>query len=177
MVFFPEATDFISANASAASHLTYSSQNRTFVKEVKKCAKRLGVWVSIGVHEGEPGEHREPGERSKPEGCEEAEAEAEGREHDGGGHTNKDTKAESETGPQGIRRFWNTQLVIDDQGLLVAKYRKMHLFDVDIKGGLRIKESDSTVPGDMIYPPVESPIGKLGVSRGRKARREWHRRD
>lgn len=133
VVFFPEATDFISANASAASKLTYSEENRRFLKEVRECARREGVWVGIGVHE--------PSERSELQG--------------------EQRNSTESTQPQ---RFYNTQLLIDDGGSIVSKYRKTHLFDVDIRGGLTIKESDSTVPGDKLEQPVDCPVGKLGVS-------------
>lgn len=37
-------------------------------------------------------------------------------------------------------RCWNTQLVIDDKGQVQGRYRKTHLFDVEISGGMTIKE-------------------------------------
>jgi predicted amidohydrolase len=37
--------------------------------------------------------------------------------------------------PGDPKRTWNTALVIDPRGELVARYRKIHLFDVDIPGG------------------------------------------
>ena len=44
-----------------------------------------------------------------------------------------------------------------------ARYRKTHLFDVDIKGKVRLKETDVTIPGKEIVPPVETPVGKVGM--------------
>lgn len=74
---------------------------------------------------------------------------------------------------QSSSRCYNSQLLIDDSGQVVSRYRKTHLFDVDIKGGLKIKESDTTVEGSQLEEPIASPIGKLGVSeiptRGRKS--------
>lgn len=61
-------------------------------------------------------------------------------------------------------RCYNTQLVIDDEGSVQGRYRKTHLFDVDIKGGLRIKESDTTKRGDRLEEPVRTPVGSVGVS-------------
>ena len=46
------------------------------------------------------------------------------------------------------RRAFNTALVIDPRGHEVARYRKVHLFDVDIPGGAVLRESDATLPGE-----------------------------
>ncbi len=43
----------------------------------------------------------------------------------------------------GRLRCYNTQLLISGEGEVLDRYRKLHLFDVDIKGGLKILESDS----------------------------------
>jgi predicted amidohydrolase len=61
------------------------------------------------------------------------------------------------------QRCFNTQLLIDAEGSILARYRKNHLFDVDIKGGLTILESDTTIPGTAMEPPVKSPIGSVGL--------------
>lgn len=45
------------------------------------------------------------------------------------------------------RRTYNTAVVIDPTGSLVARYRKVHLFDVDIPGGATLRESDATGAG------------------------------
>jgi omega-amidase len=44
-------------------------------------------------------------------------------------------------------RLYNTATVIDAQGRLRAKHRKAHLFDVDVPGGIRFRESDSLHAG------------------------------
>lgn len=38
--------------------------------------------------------------------------------------------------------YYNTCTVWNPQGLLIAKYRKMHLFDIDIPGKITFKESE-----------------------------------
>jgi predicted amidohydrolase len=46
------------------------------------------------------------------------------------------------------RRAYNTALVVGPGGELAARYRKIHLFDVDIPGGATLRESDATAPGN-----------------------------
>ena len=48
----------------------------------------------------------------------------------------------------------------------MAKYRKMHMFDIDLKtrGGVDTTESEKFIKGDRICDPVFSPVGYLGLS-------------
>ncbi|KAG0047066.1 Carbon-nitrogen hydrolase [Gryganskiella cystojenkinii] len=61
-------------------------------------------------------------------------------------------------------RLYNTHVLINDQGSIVESYRKIHLFDVDIKNGPQLIESRNTAAGDKIVSPVQSPVGKIGLS-------------
>ncbi|KAF9933931.1 Nitrilase [Modicella reniformis] len=54
-------------------------------------------------------------------------------------------------------------VLINDEGSVVESYRKIHLFDVDIANGPRLMESQSTVAGNSIVPPVSTPVGKVGL--------------
>jgi predicted amidohydrolase len=47
-------------------------------------------------------------------------------------------------------RFYNTSVVIGPSGEIVATYRKVHLFDVDVPGAIVHRESDIIAPGDEI---------------------------
>ncbi|XP_026727637.1 omega-amidase NIT2-like isoform X2 [Trichoplusia ni] len=47
-------------------------------------------------------------------------------------------------------KFYNSCTVWDEKGNLVAVHRKLHLFDVDLPGGLEFKESDVLSAGDEI---------------------------
>ena len=49
------------------------------------------------------------------------------------------------------------------EGTISAIYRKIHLFDVDVPGGKRFRESDTVEPGaDVVVAPT--PWGGLGLS-------------
>jgi len=63
--------------------------------------------------------------------------------------------------PGDQKRAYNTALVIAPSGELVARYRKIHLFDVDIPGGAVLRESDSTAPGDelVVIDVAGAPVG------------------
>ncbi len=67
-----------------------------------------------------------------------------------------------EAGGGGGRAF-NTSCVFDPTGSLVARYRKVHLFDVDLPGRVVVHESDSRAPGTEVVT-VPTPIGTLGLS-------------
>ncbi len=50
----------------------------------------------------------------------------------------------------GSSKVYNTSLFFDPQGELVASYRKIHLFDVDIEKGVSAKESETREAGDTL---------------------------
>lgn len=52
---------------------------------------------------------------------------------------------------------------IDETGKITERYQKLHLFDVDIKDGPVLKESDSVEPGSRIVQPFETAVGKMGM--------------
>jgi len=61
---------------------------------------------------------------------------------------------------EGREKLSNTSLVFDPAGELVATYRKIHLFDVDV-GGQAYRESEAEEPGDeAVVAEVEGwPVG------------------
>ncbi|TRY63831.1 hypothetical protein TCAL_02038 [Tigriopus californicus] len=60
-------------------------------------------------------------------------------------------------------KMLNTHVLIDDQGQISGTYAKTHLFDVEIPGQVRLKESDYVIPGDQICDPISTPAGKIGL--------------
>ena len=60
-------------------------------------------------------------------------------------------------------RSYNTSLLLNPQGDILAHYRKIHLFDVDIPGQVRVKESDTKEPGKEVVASA-TPLGVFGLS-------------
>ena len=58
--------------------------------------------------------------------------------------------------------LYNTCFVFGRAGEQLAKHRKIHLFDVDIPGGIRFKESNNFAPGRDITV-FDTEYGKMGV--------------
>ncbi|HSD04722.1 MAG TPA: carbon-nitrogen hydrolase family protein [Nitrosopumilaceae archaeon] len=57
-----------------------------------------------------------------------------------------------------LNRVYDTSFLINKNGIIISKYRKIHLYDA-----LGMKESKKLYPGSKIVKPVKSTIGKLGM--------------
>jgi deaminated glutathione amidase len=57
-------------------------------------------------------------------------------------------------------RPYNTSLLFEPDGRLVSRYRKLHLFDVDLPDGTKLLESAATTAGD--DPVVDEISGRAG---------------
>lgn len=65
----------------------------------------------------------------------------------------------------GDSRVYNASALLDPQGKLCAHYRKIHLFDVDLKahGGDQLTESASVAPGEELVL-ADTDFGAIGLS-------------
>ncbi|ERN40838.1 putative amidohydrolase [Rubidibacter lacunae KORDI 51-2] len=62
-------------------------------------------------------------------------------------------------------RVTNTALLVDPSGAEVARYQKVHLFDVNLPDGNTYCESSTVVPGSEWPPLFPSPtLGSIGLS-------------
>jgi len=57
---------------------------------------------------------------------------------------------------------YNTSFVFDRNGKELARHRKVHLFDIDVKGGQRFFESDTLKAGEDITV-FDTEFGKMGL--------------
>ena len=60
-------------------------------------------------------------------------------------------------------KYANRSLLYDPAGNIAARYDKLHLFDVDLAGGERYRESERIVPGERAVT-APTPWGLLGMT-------------
>lgn len=60
-------------------------------------------------------------------------------------------------------KFYNRLFVINDKGLIISKYDKIHLFDISLENEESYYESRYVIPGKDIVV-CSSPFGQLGLS-------------
>ena len=73
-----------------------------------------------------------------------------------------DLSRELDTG-QGEGRLANRSYLLDSSGAIIARYDKIHMFDVDLAGGESYRESNAFRPGDRMVL-AETPWGVLGMT-------------
>lgn len=59
--------------------------------------------------------------------------------------------------------IFNTCYVYNESGEVIGRHRKMHLFDINIKGGQYFKESDVLTAGKD-FTVVDTKFGKIGIA-------------
>jgi predicted amidohydrolase len=60
-------------------------------------------------------------------------------------------------------RCYNTSVLFSPEGTILATYRKIHLFDVDVPGGVRFVESSTCKPGGEVVV-ADTPLGRIGLT-------------
>ncbi len=61
-------------------------------------------------------------------------------------------------------RVFNRLSVVNPDGVMVASYDKLHLFEVDIAGGPRVREADTVKAGDRLVVAELGELGRVGCS-------------
>lgn len=59
-------------------------------------------------------------------------------------------------------KVYNTSVTFSPEGEILAKHRKVHLFDIDVPGKITFKESDTLSPGASVTL-FDTPFCKIGV--------------
>lgn len=59
-------------------------------------------------------------------------------------------------------KLYNTSYLFNREGNIIAKHRKMHLFDIDVKDRITFKESDVLTAGDN-FTVADTEFGKIGI--------------
>ena len=60
-------------------------------------------------------------------------------------------------------KIYNTSFSFNREGNLIGKHRKVHLFDIDVKGGIRFMESDTLTAGSSMTV-IDTEFCKIGVA-------------
>lgn len=60
-------------------------------------------------------------------------------------------------------KVYNTSFSFDRTGELIGRHRKVHLFDIDVEGGIRFMESDTLTPGNSTTV-IETEYCKIGIA-------------
>ncbi|HUR70597.1 MAG TPA: carbon-nitrogen hydrolase family protein [Candidatus Limnocylindrales bacterium] len=60
-------------------------------------------------------------------------------------------------------KAYNTSLLFDPSGNLLATYRKIHLFDVDLANGVSLRESETRSHGEALVA-AQTELGTMGLS-------------
>ena len=62
------------------------------------------------------------------------------------------------------KKYYNTSLMFNSEGRLIATHRKVHLFDIDVPGKITFKESDVLSPGNKVTLVDLPEYGKIALA-------------
>lgn len=60
-------------------------------------------------------------------------------------------------------RIYNSSVILSKNGDIIGVHRKMHLFDIDVEGRIRFKESDTLSPGGSVTT-VDTEFCRIGIA-------------
>ncbi|KAF5828740.1 carbon-nitrogen hydrolase [Dunaliella salina] len=149
--------------AQAKSLMAAEPLNGPTMQKYQDLARQHRLWLSLGgfQEQGPPLPHG---------GDLPAERQAQSTSSSSAAQSSDDTSqdlaaagAPSQPNPALTRRLYNAHVVLSDTGALVAHYRKIHLFDVDVPNGPVLLESRTTLPGDKLVV-CDSPVGRLALT-------------
>ena len=63
---------------------------------------------------------------------------------------------------KGTESIYNTSVFFDNAGKPLGKHRKMHLFDIDVKGKIYFKESDTLSAGND-FTVIKTDLARIGI--------------
>lgn len=64
--------------------------------------------------------------------------------------------------PADSSKVKNTLIWINEAGQITQRYQKLHMFDVDIENGPKLKESDGVERGKELLAPFDTTLGRIG---------------
>jgi len=76
----------------------------------------------------------------------------------------EESGSEGEGGEKKKKKWYNTNLTFAPNGELLASHRKVHLFDIDIPGKIKFRESDVLSPGNKITIVDLPEYGKIAIA-------------
>ena len=110
------------------------------LKEIAKVAKEENIHVLAGsIPEHEISESVDNGNKKNKNDAE-----------------NKDDEKEIK------KSLYNTAVFFNNKGEILGKHRKMHLFDIDVKGKIYFKESDTLSPGNE-FTIIKTDLATIGI--------------
>ena len=130
IICFPEFQMAFSPNSQTSKELFSISEpvDNNFIKELRKSAKENNIFIIGTIYE---------------------------RSTVGSDSDKSVNKKKNIDNPYCV---YDTAVFINNKGILVSQYRKLHLYDA-----LNFQESKKLLSGNNLFSPVDSPLGKLGI--------------